>query len=77
MDRPLREALTWAQTHIDGERHKESITLETVQMLVIRLGRNMHGRSCAGEEHITGNCKRFCHTESITLTALFLCSNVF
>ena len=37
MDRPLREALTWAQTHIDGERHKESITLETVQMLVIRL----------------------------------------
>ena len=37
MDRPLREALTWAQTHIDRERQKESITLETVQMLVIRL----------------------------------------
>ena len=41
------------------------------------VGRNMDGRSCAGEEHITGNWKRFCHTESMTLTALFLCSIVF
>ena len=40
-DRPLREALTWAQTDIDGERHVESITLETVQKLVIRLWAEM------------------------------------
>lgn len=41
MDRPLREALTWAQTDIDGERRMESITLETVQKLVIRLWAEM------------------------------------